>query len=118
MQVDAKVGDKTIKVANPEYAQWIAQDQHVLSYFLTTLMCDVLKQVATAKAAAQLWSSIEEIFSSQTWTRAVNTHIALANMKKGGMTINEYLSKMKSLADDMSTVGKPLGDEELVSYIY
>ena len=81
-------------------------------------MRDVLKQVATAKTAAQLWSSIEEIFSSQTWTRAVNTHIALANMKKGGMTINEYLSKMKSLADDMSTVGKPLGDEELVSYIY
>ena len=27
VQVDAKVGEKTIKVANPEYAQWIAQDQ-------------------------------------------------------------------------------------------
>ena len=33
------------------------------------------------------------------------------------MTVTEYVGKMRSLADEMMFSGKPLDDEELISYI-
>lgn len=33
------------------------------------------------------------------------------------MTTSEYMSKMKSMSDEMAAAGKPLDAEELMSYI-
>ena len=49
--------------------------------------------------------------------RTVNTRIALATTKKGDLPIADYFAKMKSFGDEMLSAGKPLDDEELVSYI-
>lgn len=67
--------------------------------------------------AAQVLAALEEMYSSQTRAWAVNTRIALATMKKGAMQNSEYVGKMRALADEMVSAGKPLDDEELVSYI-
>jgi hypothetical protein len=77
-----KRGDKEEKEANPEYTRWLALDQQVLSYLLSTMTRDVMLQVATATTAAELWAAVEEIFSSQSRARAMNTRIALAVLKK------------------------------------
>jgi hypothetical protein len=50
-------------------------------------------------------------------TRTVNTRIALAMTWKGNLSISEYVTKMKALADEMASARKPIDDEELVSYI-
>jgi hypothetical protein len=41
----------------------------------------------------------------------------LATTQKGSSTVEEYVSKMKSFADDMASTRKKLDDEELNSYI-
>jgi hypothetical protein len=79
----------------------LALDQQVLSYLVASLTKDVLKQVATCGSAAELWKTLEEMGASQTRARKVNTHIALATTKKGSMTVDEYVGKMRSLADEM-----------------
>jgi hypothetical protein len=43
--------------------------------------------------------------------------MALATTQKGSLTMAEYISKMKVLADDMASVGKKLDDEDFISYI-
>jgi hypothetical protein len=43
--------------------------------------------------------------------------MALAMTQEGSMIADEYVSRMKSLADDMASTGKKLDDEELSSYI-
>jgi hypothetical protein len=44
--------------------------------------------------------------------------MALATSRKGSSSAVEYVSKMKSLADDMASTGrKKLNDEELISYV-
>lgn len=116
-EINVKIGKTTTKGANPEYAKWLALDQQVLSYLLTTMTCDVMFQVGAAMTAAELWAVVEEIFSSHTRARAVNTRIALATTKKGAMTASEYIAKMKALSNEMVVAGKPLGDEELMSYV-
>jgi hypothetical protein len=55
--------------------------------------------------------------SLQSRAHAINTCMALSTTKKGNLTIAQYVGKMKALADDMSSMGKKLDDEDLVGYI-
>ena len=73
--------------------------------------------MATLKTASEVWKALEEMYSSQSRARAVNTRIALPTTQKGNMSITEYVGKMKSLADEMVYAGKSVDDEELVQYI-
>jgi hypothetical protein len=78
---------------------------------------DVLVQIAALPSTREAWTHIEMSFASQSRARVINTRMALATTQKGTSTVAEYMSKMKSLADDMASAGKKLDDEELCSYI-
>lgn len=110
-------GEKEVTARNPEFDDWIATDQQVLGFLLSTLARDVLAQVATCNTAAAAWQMLEEMYSSVSRARFINTRIALSNTKKGTLSINEYVSKMKTLADEMTAAGKVVDDDDLVSYI-
>jgi hypothetical protein len=63
-EIDVKAGDTVTKEANPEYAKWLALDQQVLGYLLTTMTREAMLQVGAATTAAELWAAVEEVFSS------------------------------------------------------
>ncbi|XP_066167858.1 uncharacterized protein [Oryza sativa Japonica Group] len=117
MRTTVDKNDKEIVTKNPDYTKWMAQDQQVLAYLLNSLSKDVPQQVATLDTSAQVWDALTNMYASQSRARITNLRISLANTRKGSMTTAVYFSKMKGLADDLASVGKPLDDEELVSYI-
>ena len=41
----------------------------------------------------------------------------LSNLKKKDLTATEYFNKMKGFADAMASIGKPLGDDEILGYM-
>jgi hypothetical protein len=41
----------------------------------------------------------------------------MAELKKRDMTVNVYFHKMKALADELTSIGQPLRDDELILYI-
>jgi hypothetical protein len=43
--------------------------------------------------------------------------MVLSTTRKGNISVAQYVGKMKTLADDMTSAGKKLEDEDLVSYI-
>jgi hypothetical protein len=43
--------------------------------------------------------------------------MALAMSQKGSMSVNEYVNKLRALSNEMASVGKPLNEEEMASYI-
>jgi hypothetical protein len=61
-----KEGDKDIKNPNPAHEAWVALDQQVLGFLLSSVTRKVLQQVATCKNAATVWKTIESSFGSQT----------------------------------------------------
>jgi hypothetical protein len=105
------------EASNPAFELWKAQEQHVLSYLLTSVSHDVLVQIATLPSAADVWKHIESAFASQSCARVINTSMTLTTTQKGSLMVAEYISKMKLLADDMASVGKKLDDEDFISYI-
>jgi len=95
--IEVEKADKTKEiVVNSAYTQWVAQDQTVLRYLLNSLSKEVLQHVLSKTTAFGVWT-IETMFSSQ--------------------SIAAYFSKMHALGDELAAAGKPLEDEELVSFI-
>jgi hypothetical protein len=47
----------------------------------------------------------------------INTRMALATTQKGSSTVVEYISKMKTLADDLASTGEKLDGEDFSSYV-
>lgn len=52
-EVDAKEGDKLVKVSNPAYETWVAEDQQVLSYMLASVSKEILTQVVNIETTAE-----------------------------------------------------------------
>jgi hypothetical protein len=73
--------------------------------------------VATCTHVTDVWRELSKLYSSQALVCTVNTHIALATIKKHRLSAAEYYGKMRSLADDMASIDMPSLDDELVSSI-
>jgi glutathionylspermidine synthase len=84
---------------------------------MTSMTQEVMGQTAACDTPQEVWSLLEQTYASQSRARTVNTRIALAITQKDDMSISEYITKMKSLADEMAYAKKKVNDEELVSYI-
>jgi len=57
------------------------------------------------------------MFSAQSQARVTNLRMQLANHKKGGQTAAAYYAKVKGLSDELAAAGRPVPDEELVTFI-
>jgi len=103
---------------NPDYESWVAKEQMVLSFILTSLGKEISGQMPiTVVTPAKAWKVIKGMFASQSRARVMSTRMALSTATKGASTISEYFVKMKRLDDEMAAAGRKLEDEELVSYI-
>jgi hypothetical protein len=105
-QIKAKVGSAEEDVPNPAFVVWKVQEQRVISYLLSSVSRDILVQIAALPTAAAVWKYLETSFASQSRARVINTRMALATTQKGSSSMAEYVSKMKTLADEMASTGK------------
>ena len=104
-------------IINPEHLKWVAKDQQIFNYLISSVSRDVQVQIASCTTAAEIWKAILDMTASQSRGRVINTRMAMATAQKGSSTIADFFSKMKGLADDMAAAGKKLDDEEIASYI-
>jgi hypothetical protein len=110
--------DKMVsKEINPAYVSWVAWDQAVLGYMLLSLTRETFIHVSHCSTAAQVWSTLSDLYSSQTRACAVNTCIALATTKKNQPSVSDYYAKISHFADELAASGNPLRNDEIVAYL-
>ncbi|KAK1652166.1 hypothetical protein QYE76_069971 [Lolium multiflorum] len=83
-----KGGTETRVVPNPAYAAWVAQDQQVLGFLLSSLTRGVMQ-----------------------------IRMQLASAQKGEKRVSEYFARMRSLGDAMVSAGKKMDEDDLTAYI-
>ncbi|GJT38950.1 ribonuclease H-like domain-containing protein [Tanacetum coccineum] len=99
---------------NPE---WYQLDDLIKMWILGSL-CDSLQEqvITTPGNAKALWDGLKELFHDNKDARAINLDNELRSIKIGKMTVNEYCTKIRSMANRLINLGCVVSDKNLVIY--
>ncbi|WVZ49109.1 hypothetical protein U9M48_000490 [Paspalum notatum var. saurae] len=109
-------GERSI-IVNPEFTSWYHRDQLVLSVINSSLTEEILSTVVHCTSACQTWRTLEKMFASSSRARIMQIRMQLATIQKSDLSAADYFRKVKRLADTLAAIGKPLQDEEFISYL-
>ncbi|XP_024318094.1 uncharacterized protein LOC104582265 [Brachypodium distachyon] len=95
--------------------EWVQIDQYIVSWLYTTVSKEIFDLVLEPDdTAASLWNSIGSLFLDNNMQRAVYAKQEFHSLFQGDLTILEYSTRLKTLADTLRDVGYPVSDKELL----
>uniref|UniRef100_A0A2N9FGX9 Reverse transcriptase Ty1/copia-type domain-containing protein n=1 Tax=Fagus sylvatica TaxID=28930 RepID=A0A2N9FGX9_FAGSY len=109
-------GNLSLQV-NPEYLQWCAKDQALISMISATLSQSALSLVIGQKSAKGVWDSLERRYTSLSRSNVLGLKRDLNNIKKNTDSISVYMLKIKECKDKLEVVGVIMEDEELLHIV-
>ncbi|CAI9102102.1 OLC1v1000311C1 [Oldenlandia corymbosa var. corymbosa] len=105
---------------NPAFRTWTQIDSIVLSWIQATVSTEILQAIVrpnSSLTACDAWLTIEKLFHDQLGSRLLQLKFEFHSLKKWELTINEYVTKFKMLADSLTSVGSPIFNDDLVLQI-
>ncbi|PWA61851.1 hybrid signal transduction histidine kinase M [Artemisia annua] len=112
-------GDKLIPFTSSSTPdpEWSKLDDLIKMWILGSL-CDSLQEqvVSTSGNAKALWDHLKELFHDNKHTRAITLDNELRSIKIESMSVNDYCTKIKSMADRLHNLGSPVSENNLVTY--
>jgi hypothetical protein len=102
---------------NPAFTLWEKKDQYLLSWFIATLFEKVLSTIYELETSRQVWCALANHFAAPSKTRIQELRCQLQGLCQGNKSCSDYVHAAKTLADYLAMVGKPVSDEDLISYI-
>ena len=106
-----------IRRSNPQYENWLRYDQFLMSWLFSSISESMLGHVNRCRSSAEVWFTIDRLNSTTSKARSLQLRFLLQTTKKGSMTIDEYVLKMKSILDNHNASGQIISDDELILYI-
>lgn len=81
---------------------------------MASVDASIASQVASAPTSRKAWDSLHTSFANKSHTRIFSLRDMLGKVSKEAKTIAEYLREIKSIADELTTAGAPISNEELI----
>nr|CAD1832585.1 unnamed protein product [Ananas comosus var. bracteatus] len=96
-----KNADGTITdTLDSSFLEWMKQDRHLLSWIQATLTEGVLAQVVGLQTSRDVWVALERRYASLSRAHISQLTTQLQTIKKRGMTIIDYMNKIKAISDN------------------
>ncbi|GLT82334.1 hypothetical protein SLE2022_007210 [Rubroshorea leprosula] len=101
----------------PEYSLWARQDQLLRHALITSVSESITPYIAAAATAQQAWKTLARLYANRSRTRVITLKERLQNMRRDGRSVAVYLRDLKTVADELGTIDRPLSDDDLTVYI-
>ncbi|GKV51641.1 hypothetical protein SLEP1_g58277 [Rubroshorea leprosula] len=101
----------------PSYSLWARQDQLIRHALITSVSESITPYIAAAATAQQAWETLARLYANRSRTRVITLKERLQNTRRDGCSVSEYLRALKSVADELGTIDRPLTDDDLTVYI-
>ncbi|KAM0037972.1 putative RNA-directed DNA polymerase [Helianthus debilis subsp. tardiflorus] len=117
IEVPSEFLDKESTKPNPEYAQWMRQDQMILSAILGSCSDPIQPILSSAETSREAWEILVTSYANSSRSRIISLKSRLAKNPKGTRSVAEFLHDMKSIADELALAQSPVKDEDLQIHI-
>eukprot|EP00268_Persea_americana_P006760 TRINITY_DN12435_c0_g3_i1.p1 TRINITY_DN12435_c0_g3~~TRINITY_DN12435_c0_g3_i1.p1 ORF type:complete len:211 (-),score=36.17 TRINITY_DN12435_c0_g3_i1:3813-4445(-) len=108
--------DLNMKEVNPLFLAWIQQDQVVLCLINATLSDGVLARVVGLQTSHEVWFTLEMCFATLFRSHIIQLKSHLQSIKKGSLSMDDCVKKIKHIADSLAAICNPVDDEDILSY--
>uniref|UniRef100_A0A803Q5W3 CCHC-type domain-containing protein n=1 Tax=Cannabis sativa TaxID=3483 RepID=A0A803Q5W3_CANSA len=103
----------TTQLPNLAFEYWNQCDALIMSWLMNSLSEAIIGHVLHCQSAAQLWHTFSIPFATQSKARELQLRFQIQTTKKGSLSADEYILKMKNLAESLSEARYRLLDQEL-----
>ncbi|KAJ8755642.1 hypothetical protein K2173_022237 [Erythroxylum novogranatense] len=104
-------------VDSPDYLAWTRQDALILLAIQATIHSSLSPTINSCSSSASAWQSLASSFANRSSTRQLSLLSSLMSLKKETMTVTTYMTRIKSIIDDLAVIGHPLEDAQVVTYV-
>ena len=76
---------------------------------------NMIGHIQELNSAKEAWDALEKLYTTNTRARKIQLKNELNNMKKSrGMSVNDYVLKIKEVEDALGSIGASVDDDDLV----
>ena len=95
--------------------EWRRVDSYVVNWILATVSKGVFDIIRRDRNDAfSLWHTVEGLFQYNELQRTVYLEAEFRSLQQGDMSMNEYCTKLKRLADQLRDIGHPVSEPSQV----
>ncbi|KAA8540914.1 hypothetical protein F0562_024948 [Nyssa sinensis] len=102
---------------NSAYVIWQYKDQTVLGWIISSLSPAVVSTIYGLETSQLAWQALGARFAASSTSRVSFIKRKLQSLQQGSMSCQNFLDEVKSLADELSAVGKPINDSDLILFV-
>jgi hypothetical protein len=96
-------------------AEWTRLDHTVVNWIYTTISKTIFDIVYQPRASAfTVWSDVEGFFRDNELQRAVLPEAEFRSLQQSNLSMTDYTTKLKKLADGLRDVGQPVSESSQV----
>lgn len=104
-------------IVNPQYLEWMKNDQLIMIWINGTVSEDLLPYVVGFSSSYALWTNLAKRFATISHSHVIQLKTQLQQIKKGSLTISEYLQSFKTISDKLAAAGSQISDTDLLVHI-
>ncbi|XP_022158089.1 uncharacterized protein LOC111024658 [Momordica charantia] len=78
---------------------------------------EILADLLHCSTAKEIWVSLQQMFATQNLTKVMQLKTQLQNLRKGGLSLKEYIRQIKNLVDSLKAAGKSMNTEDHIMHI-
>ena len=100
--------------SNPSYDTWKRNDGLLTTFLMKNIETEVLVSLENVGSTQKVWKSIEEQILPTTVEKEMILNETLMSLKKGSLSLDDYIKKFKSMCDNLAAIKKPIDETKKV----
>jgi hypothetical protein len=105
---------KAQRTLNSANVIWQYKDQTVLGWIISSLSPTVVSTIYGLETSRLAWQALGARFTTPSTSRISLIKRKLQSSQQGSMSCQQFLDEVKSFADELSDVGEPVDDSDLI----
>lgn len=103
-------------ITNPDHLPWRRQDQLILHAILASLSESVIPLVSSATSSHEAWTRLSRLYAKRSTTHMIHLKDKLTTTTRGSLSVTDFLTSIKQIADELTALGDPPSDADLLIY--